>query len=104
MSLVSLVDTDRIWFKSRFGIEAPEVRRDPGLCVSAILQDGPWIVEDARHDPRTLADPLVAGESGLQFYLGVPLITADGHRIGTLCVLDREPRTATEQHVRDLTR
>lgn len=102
MSLVSLVDTDRIWFKSRFGIEAPEVGRDPGLCASAILQDGPWIVEDARHDPRTLANPLVAGEFGLQFYLGVPLITADGHGIGTLCVLDREPRAATEQHVRDL--
>lgn len=102
MSVVSLVDTERIWFKSRYGVDAPEIGRDPGLCASAILQDGPWIVEDARKDPRTLANPLVAGDFGLQFYLGVPLITADGHAIGTLCVLDREPRTATEQYVRDL--
>lgn len=102
MSVVSIVDTDRIWFKSRYGVDVTEIGRDPGLCASAILQDGPWIVEDARHDPRTLANPLVAGEFGLQFYLGVPLITADGHGIGTLCVLDREPRAVTEQHVADL--
>lgn len=102
MSVVSLVDTERIWFKSRYGVDAPEIGRDPGLCASAILQDGPWIIEDARQDPRTLANPLVAGDFGLQFYLGVPLMTADGHAIGTLCVLDREPRTATEQQIRDL--
>ncbi len=83
MSVVSIVDTDRIWFKSRYGVDVAEISRDPGLCASAILQDEPWIVEDARHDPRTLANPLVAGEFGLQFYLGVPLITGDGHGIGT---------------------
>lgn len=92
IAIVSIVDHDRIWFKSRFGLDVDEIGRDPGLCASAILQDEPWVIEDARHDPRALANPLVAGEFGLQFYAGVPLRTSDGHNLGTLCVIDREPR------------
>lgn len=103
IGLVSIVDADRIWFKARFGVDIDEIDRDPGLCASAILQDDPWIVEDARTDPRTLTNPLVAGDFGLQFYLGIPLRTHDGHNLGTLCVLDYEPRTATDREVRDLT-
>ena len=103
IAIVSIVDTDRIWFKAHHGTDALEIHRDPGLCVSAILQDGPWIVEHASIDPRTLANPLVAGEFGLEFYLGVPLHTHDGYNLGTLCVLDRRPRQATAREVAEVT-
>ncbi|MCC3290210.1 protein kinase [Arthrobacter sp. zg-Y1110] len=93
VAIVSVVDTDRIWFKSHHGTEAVEIGRDPGLCASAILQDGVYVVDDARHDPRTLANPLVAGDFGLQFYAGVPLQTSDGFSLGTFCILDTKPRT-----------
>jgi phosphoserine phosphatase RsbU/P len=96
ISIVSIVDSDRIWFKSHHGIDAEQVGRDPGLCASAILGDVPWVVENAGIDPRTLANPLVAGELGLRFYAGAPLITSDGHGLGTLCVIDRDPRTFTD--------
>ena len=93
IALVTIVDHDRIWFKSRFGLEGVEqIGRDPGLCASAIMNDGPYVVEEARRDPRTLANPLVAGKFGLQFYAAAPLRTAHGHRLGTLCIIDREPR------------
>lgn len=92
IAIVSIVDHDRIWFKSRYGLDVEEIDRDPGLCASAILGDVPWVVEDARTDPRTLANPLVAGDFGLQFYAGAPLHTSDGHNLGTICVIDREPR------------
>lgn len=93
IAIVSIVDTDRIWFKSAHGLDGvDEVERVPGLCASAVLADEPWIVEDAAVDPRTLANPLVAGEFGLRFYAGAPLMTHDGHNLGTLCVIDREPR------------
>lgn len=62
MSIVSIVDEDRIWFKSRRGVDVEEIGRDPGLCASAILQNDPWVVTDAVADPRTLANPLVAGD------------------------------------------
>ncbi|WP_439877453.1 sensor histidine kinase [Pseudomonas prosekii] len=103
VAIVSIVDTDRIWFKSHHGLDAQQIPRDPGLCASAILQSGPWLVTDARHDPRTLANPLVAGEFGLQFYLGVPLHTHDGFNLGTLCVLDTQPRTVTQEQIDTLT-
>jgi GAF domain-containing protein len=93
IALVTIVDHDRIWFKSRHGLdEVGQIDRDPGLCASAVLQDEPYIVEEARTDPRTLANPLVAGKFGLQFYAAAPLRTGDGHRLGTLCIIDREPR------------
>ena len=97
ISIVSIVDSDRIWFKSRHGVEVQQIGRDPGLCASAILQNSPWIVEDAAIDPRTLANPLVGGEFGLRFYAGVPLRTTDGYNLGTLCLLDLEPRELTPE-------
>jgi len=100
ISIVSLVDHDRIWFKSAHGLEGvDEIGRDPGLCASAILGDEAWIVEDASVDPRALANPLVAGEFGLRFYAGSPLHTADGYNLGTLCLIDREPRKLTLDQV-----
>jgi serine/threonine protein kinase len=100
IALVSIVDTDRIWFKSAHGLDGlQQIGRDPGLCATAITKNAAWIVEDARADPRVLANPLVAGEFGLQFYAGMPLRTGDGLNIGTLCVLDFEPRSMTEEEV-----
>jgi len=101
-AIVSVVDTDRVWFKSRHGVDAEEIGRDPGLCASAILHDEPWIIEDARADPRALANPLVAGEFGMQFYAGVPLTTRDGFSLGTLCVMDVKPRTVTAEEIATL--
>ncbi|MDQ4040797.1 MAG: SpoIIE family protein phosphatase [Actinomycetota bacterium] len=92
IAIVSIVDEDRIWFKSHHGVDVEEIGRDPGLCASAILQSEPWIVENAATDPRTLANPLVAGELGLRFYAGAPLVTQDGFKLGTLCVIDVAPR------------
>lgn len=103
IAIVSIVDTDRIWFKSHHGLAAEEIGRDPGLCASAILGDGPWVVNDAKVDPRTLANPLVAGDFGLQFYAGIPLRTQDGYNLGTLCVIDYEPREVSDAEVATLT-
>jgi sigma-B regulation protein RsbU (phosphoserine phosphatase) len=103
IGIVSIVDTDRIWFKAHHGLEGvTEIGREPGLCASAILGDQPWVVNDAASDPRTLANPLVAGDFGLRFYTGVPLTTSDGHNLGTLCVLDHRPRTVTPAESRML--
>jgi hypothetical protein len=95
IALVTVVDHDRIWFKSRHGLDAEQIDRDPGLCASAILEYEPWVVTNARVDPRTLTNPLVAGEMGLQFYAGAQLRTHDGHNLGTICVIDVEPREFT---------
>jgi tRNA A-37 threonylcarbamoyl transferase component Bud32 len=102
VAIVSVVDHDRIWFKAHHGTEITEIGRDPGLCASAILQDETWIIENAATDPRTLANPLVAGEFGLQFYAGAPLRTPDGYNLGTICILDREPRSFTAEDARTL--
>ena len=102
IAIVSIVDSDRIWFKSHHGLDVEQIDRDAGLCASAILHDEPWLVTDAAVDPRTLANPLVAGDMGMRFYAGVPLTTKDGHNLGTLCVLDQQPREVTEDEVATL--
>ena len=96
ISLVTLVDHDRIWFKSRYGLDATQIDREPGLCASAILSPDMYVVNDAKFDPRTLANPLVSGSMGLRFYAAAPLTTSDGFRLGTLCVLDQRPRSFSE--------
>jgi GAF domain-containing protein len=95
IAIISMVDTDRIWFKSSYGLDVDEIPRSPGLCSSAVLSDEIYIVEDARRDPRTLANPLVAGVMGLQFYAAAPLRTESGYNLGTLCIIDKNPRTLT---------
>lgn len=102
IAIVSVVDQDRIWFKSHHGLDVDEVEREPGLCASAILQNEPWIIEDARLDSRALSNPLVVGELGLQFYAGIPLHTRDGYNLGTLCIIDRHPRTLSHQDLTTL--
>lgn len=103
IAVISLVDTDRIWFKSTHGLDATEVDRAPGLCASAVLGDGPYVLEDASADPRALTNPLVAGELGLRFYAGVPLRTARGYNLGMLVALDVAPRAVSERELRILT-
>jgi two-component sensor histidine kinase len=102
ISIISIVDNDRIWFKSHHGLDAKQIDREPGLCASAILKPEPHILLDASKDVRSLANPLVAGDFGLRFYAGVPLNTSDGHNLGTLCVIDKEPRPITEEQIEDL--
>ena len=102
IAIVSVVDHDRIWFKSHHGVEISQVDRDPGLCASAILQNEPWIIQDATTDPRALSNPLVANGFGLEFYAGVPLRTRDGYNLGTLCIIDRQPRTFSPQDIMTL--
>lgn len=70
ISIISLVDTDRIWFKSRHGVDIEQIGREPGLCASAIVQNDAWVLTDASRDIRSLANPLVAGEFGLRFMRG----------------------------------
>lgn len=103
ISIISIVDTDRIWFKSHHGIDVDEIGRDSGLCASAVCQIEPWIVNDALVDVRTVDNPLVAGELGLRFYFGVPLTTSDGFNLGTLNVIDFEPREVTANEIETLT-
>lgn len=102
ISIISIVDHDRIWFKSHHGVPVNQIGRDPGLCASAILSSEPHILGDAKADPRALANPLVAGDFGLRFYVGVPLRTADGYNLGTLCVIDKAPRPIHQEQIDDL--
>ena len=102
IAIISIVDHDRIWFKSHHGVDVVQVGRDPGLCASAILKVEPHILVDASKDLGALANPLVAGEFGLRFYAGVPLRTHDGFNLGTLCVIDKVPRPIDREQIADL--
>ena len=102
IAIISVVDEDRIWFKSHHGLPVQQIGREPGLCASAILGGAPYLIEDAAVDPRSLANPLVAGDFGLRFYAAVPLTTSDGYNLGTLCVIDKEPRTVDQEQMEDL--
>ena len=98
IAIVSLVDHDRIWFKSKFGVKLDEIERSPGLCSSAIMSENIYEVKDAMADPHALTNPLVAGEFGLRFYAASPLKTSGGYNLGTLCIIDKEPRSLTDNH------
>jgi two-component sensor histidine kinase len=102
ISIISIVDHDRIWFKSHHGLDVKQIGRDPGLCASAILEEMPYVLANAAVDPRSLANPLVAGDFGLRFYAGVPLRTHDGFNLGTLCVIGKEPRPIDQRQIDDL--
>ena len=102
ISIISIVDHDRIWFKSHHGLDVQQIGRDPGLCASAILSSDAHVLVDASTDVRSLANPLVAGDFGLRFYAGVPLETSDGFNLGTLCVIDKMPRPVDQAQIDDL--
>jgi PAS domain S-box-containing protein len=92
IALVSLVDDNRQWFKSRFGLETTETPRSDSFCAHTIAGERVMVVTDATQDSRFKFNPLVTGEQAIRFYAGAPLTTSDGHRIGTLCVIDNKPR------------
>lgn len=102
--LVSLVDSDRQWFKSKQGLDACETPRDVSFCGHAILDDKAFVIEDAHCDPRFVDNPLVQADPNIRFYAGYPVHGPNGKRIGTLCLIDAEPRPFSqkdEQTLRD---
>jgi diguanylate cyclase (GGDEF)-like protein len=102
VTLVTLVDRNRQWFKSRVGFVTRETPRDIAFCAHAIQQDGPFIIPDATQDPRFLNNPLVTDDPHIRFYAGVPLKNPDGFNLGTLCVIDNTPRDLSNEQVEAL--
>jgi GAF domain-containing protein len=91
--LVSLVDEHRQWFKAKVGLDVCETDRQTSFCGHAIARPEVFVIEDARQDPRFADNPIVTGEPRVRFYAGAPLQLPSGERVGTLCLIDRQPRT-----------
>ena len=102
MALISLVDEDRQWFKSCVGADLTETRREIAICSHAIEHENVFIIEDAREDPMFADNPLVTAFPNIVFYAGAPLIVEDGHRIGTLCIIDHKPRSLNGDEIKAL--
>jgi two-component system, NtrC family, sensor kinase len=103
VSVISLVDRDRQWFKSRHGVDAYETPRDLAFCAHTIMEpDQVLAVPNACEDPRFDQNPLVTGDLSIRFYAGAPLVDANGMALGTICVLDQKPREITLQQMQTL--
>ena len=99
IAIISLVDADRQWFKSRVGVTPAGTPRDISFCAHAIMQQGPFIVRDALDDKRFRDNPLVISDPYIRFYAGSPLTSTEGFNIGTLCVLDRTPKDLSSEQI-----
>lgn len=99
IALVSLIDTDRQWFKARYGLEAPQTPRDVSFCGHVVADGTTLLVPDARADARFVDNPLVTGEPRVGFYVGAPLRTPDGYLLGTLCAIDHAPRNVSAEQI-----
>lgn len=102
MALLTLLSGQRQWFKSRVGVTLSETPRALAFCSHTIMQAGPFVVEDAVNDPRFADNPLVTGEPHIRFYAGYPVLGAQGMALGSLCVLDKEPRRLRERELQAL--
>ncbi|MEU3504327.1 GAF domain-containing SpoIIE family protein phosphatase [Streptomyces hundungensis] len=104
VATVTIVDEDRIWFKAAHGLDGvSEIGRDPGLCGSAVLRDDALVIPDTLLDDVACGNPLVTGPLGVRFYAAAPITTADGHKLGTINVLDTKPRSITSEQTATLT-
>ncbi|MBL8558866.1 MAG: response regulator [Hyphomonadaceae bacterium] len=104
VAAISLTDDTRLWFKAKRGIDLPELDRDGSFCAHAILERTPLVVRDLSKDPRFAENPRVVGAPHLRSYAGAPMWTLDGYCIGTLCVVDHEPRTWSPIQIANLER
>jgi GAF domain-containing protein len=102
ISLISLVDEDRQWFKSKTGLEVCQTPREDAFCAQAIMSPELLVVSDASQDPRFATNPLVLGEPHIRFYTGAPLTAPNGHHLGALCVIDRVPRQLSPDQLESL--
>lgn len=102
IAVCSLVDKKRQWFKSTTGLDASETPREISLCGHAILGEELFVIEDASKDWRFFDNPLVVGEPHIRFYAGAPLRISNGAALGTLCIIDHQPRKFTDDHLRSL--
>lgn len=103
ISLISLIDKDRQWFKSAKGIDVTETPRDISFCGHTILNPyEPFIIENALEDDRFFDNPFVMDDPGVQFYAGIPLVTSKGYALGTLCVIDNKPRSLADDQIEAL--
>jgi hypothetical protein len=99
IALITLVDADRQWFKSKVGLSLQETARNISFCTHTILQTDPLLVRDALHDERFATSPLVHSAPHVRFYAGIPLISPEGHALGAMCVMDRVPRQLSPDQV-----